>query len=171
MLATNQEAALAIACIGCNNKARSGLVGGGPMRVPAIAVALATTVCLSLPSYAATLQSVTGEVFINGGAGYQPAASGSQAKVGDVIMAVPNARAQLVYPDKCTVEVKPGAVITVRAESPCAGAYAQVEEQCKPGDSRWECNAGGYIIGAGALTGIGVGIYFLTQKDDAPASP
>lgn len=140
------------------------------MRLSTLAVAFATTVCLSLPSHAATLQSVAGQVSINSGAGYKPAGSGSKAKVGDVVMASPGARAQLVYADGCKVPVNPGVVMTIQVESPCAGAYAQVGQQCLPGDLRWECNAGAYILGGGVIAGLGVGIYFLTQnkKDNGP---
>ncbi len=132
------------------------------MRIPAIAVALATATCLSVPSNAATLQSVTGEVLINSGAGYRPVTSGSEAKVGNIVMASPGARAWLVYPDKCTVLVNPGAVVTVRAESPCAGGYARASPD----------NTGAYYLGAAALGGMGFAIFYLTQrKDDGPASP
>lgn len=144
------------------------------MPMARIAVALAAIICLSVPGHAATLLSVTGDVSINSGAGFKPATSGSEAQVGDVVMASPGARAQLVYPDKCTVPVNPGAVMTVQAESPCAGAYAQVNEVCLPGDLRWECNAGRYIVMLGAAAGVAVAVYYVTQDDDddpLPASP
>jgi hypothetical protein len=131
------------------------------MRSSTIVVAVAATVGLSLPSYAATLQSVAGTVSINHGAGYKAAGPGSEAKVGDVVMASPGARAQLVYPDGCKVPVNPGAVVTIQAESPCAGAYAQV-----PGD-----NTGAYVAGALLLGGVGAGIYYITQNNKKSSTP
>lgn len=148
------------------------------MRISRLAVALVTTVCLSLPSYAATLQSVAGKVSINSGAGYKAASSGNKVNVGDVVMASPGARAQLIYPDGCKVPVNPGAVMTIQAESPCAGAYAQVFPQCLPGDLRWECNGGAYVFGGLSVAIIGAGIYNALQNKDGggpvftkPASP
>lgn len=149
------------------------------MRLSIFSVALATTVCLSLPCDAATLQSVAGQVAINSGAGYKPASSGSQANVGDVVMARPGSRAQLVYADGCKVPVNPGAVVTVAAESPCAGAYAQAGPQCLPGDLRWECNAVNYLLGGAVVAGGITAAILLSQKKDKndnvyyvkPASP
>lgn len=124
------------------------------------AIALAATVCLSLPSFAATVQSVQGQVSVNRGAGYQPARSGAPAKPGDVVMASPGGSAQVAYPDGCVVNVSPGAVVKIQASSPCSGAYAQVTEAMD-----WTPYIVGGVLVAGAVTGV----ILLTQDKNKPS--
>ena len=130
--------------------------------IPTIIAALAASVTLSLPSFAATLQSVSGPVLINRGTGYKSATTGAEAKTGDVVIARPGASAQLVYADGCKTAVRPGSVVTIGAESPCAGAYAQAVEP------RTDWNP--YII-AGALAGGGVGIYYIVKDNNDVTRP
>jgi len=129
--------------------------------LPTIIAALAASVSLSLPSFAATLRSVSGQVLINRGTGYKPVTTGAEAKTGDVVMARPGASAQLVYADGCKTAVSPGSVVTIGAESPCAGAYAQVGPQ-----TDWRP----YLIAGAALAAAGGGTYLIvrSQKKSTP---
>ena len=73
----------------------------------------------SLPASAATVEAVKGKVLINRGEGFQQAASGAQAKSGDMIMASSGGSAKLVYPGGCQVKVVPGRVVSVGKQPPC----------------------------------------------------
>jgi hypothetical protein len=83
---------------------------------------LCICVCLSLPASAATLNAVQGQVLVNHGSGFQRAASGMDAREGDLVMANPGGSAKLIYPGGCVVEVKPGTVVTVNGGSKCPQA-------------------------------------------------
>src|SRR4029079_4157874 len=76
-------------------------------------------VCLSLPASAATLDAVEGKVLINHGKGFQPAATGTEARAGDLVMANPGGSAKLVYPGGCVTAIQAGRVITVNDGSKC----------------------------------------------------
>jgi hypothetical protein len=85
------------------------------------AAAVACGLALSAPAHAATatVQSVQGNVSIDRGTGFQQLTSAMPAEVGNRIMAAPGSSAKIVYGDGCTVEVKPGSVVSVGKESPC----------------------------------------------------
>jgi hypothetical protein len=90
------------------------------MRHVLASVALISGVSLSVPSLAATVEAIEGTVSINHGQGYQRVSLPTQVKAGDSIMADPGASAEVVYYDGCRVKVRPGAVVSVRREPPCA---------------------------------------------------
>ena len=105
---------------------------------------------------------------INRGTGFGPASAGAEVRAGDAVMASPGATAQVVYADGCKAPVSPGAVVTIQAHSPCAGAYAQVVE---PNPYT--------VAGALVASGAGVaGIVVTSQNNNdnqvlpfGPASP
>ena len=108
---------------------------------------------LSSSTWAATLEPGQGSLTINQGQGFQPVNNRIDANVGDSVMVGPNGAATVVYDDGCTVNVQPGAVMTIAPLSPCAsGSYAQ------QGGPDW----GALLLGAGALTLAGVGIYAVS---------
>jgi hypothetical protein len=72
-----------------------------------------------MPSMAATVTAVEGQVSINRGNGFQQVTGAAQAEVGDLVMVGPNGTAQIVYSDDCSVPVLPGKVMTITAEAPC----------------------------------------------------
>jgi hypothetical protein len=74
---------------------------------------------MSLPAFAATVDSVKGKVLINRGEGFQQVTTGAQANAGDQLMAGPGGSAKLVYSDRCQVSVIPGRVVSVGKQPPC----------------------------------------------------
>jgi hypothetical protein len=86
-----------------------------------LAAAVACGLAVSAPAQAAraTVQSVQGNVSIDRGTGFQQLTSAMPAEIGNRIMAAPGSSAKIVYGDGCTVEVKPGSVVSVGKESPC----------------------------------------------------
>jgi hypothetical protein len=87
---------------------------------------------LSLPAFAATVDSVKGKVLINRGEGFQQVTSGTQANAGDRLMAGPGASAKLVYSDRCQISVVPGRVVSVGKQPPCT-AQSLVGEDYREG--------------------------------------
>ena len=69
--------------------------------------------CLSVPASAATLDAIQGQILINRGDGFQPVASGTLARQGDLIMASPGGSGKLIYSGGCVTEIKPGTVTPV----------------------------------------------------------
>ena len=76
-------------------------------------------ILLSLPAFAATVDSVKGKVLINRGEGFQQVTTGAQANAGDQLMAGPGGSAKLVYSGGCQVSVVPGRVVSVGKQPPC----------------------------------------------------
>ena len=78
---------------------------------------------------ASTVDSIKGRILLNRGDGFQVVAAPTTAKPGDKIMASPGGSAKLLYADGCAVDVRPEAVVTVGAKSPCTAPYlAGLEE-------------------------------------------
>jgi hypothetical protein len=116
-----------------------------------IIMVLFAAVSVSSAASAATLQPMQGSVLINRGAGYQSVTQQIVASVGDAVMVGKDGSAQLVYNDQCSVNVKPGSVVTVAAVPPCHNEAAAAEQmnlggggQCgdkgfcePPEDHRW----------------------------------
>ena len=49
-----------------------------------------------------------------------------QGGPGDTIVANPGGSAQIVYPDGCVIDVLPGSVAVINAQSPCSASNATV---------------------------------------------
>ena len=130
------------------------------MRIASRLVALGTAVAFSTSSFAATLSPGLGDVLLNRGTGYRPAKETMEVSVGDQIMVKPKGEAHLTYPDGCTVLLRPGAVYTVAAKSPCVNKGASLETPAS-------LNAETMF---GAAAGIALGVVLLANKDK-PASP
>ena len=133
------------------------------MRLTA-SVAVACGLLLTVPALAATVDSLQGQVSINRGDGFRRVTGPTQANIGDSVMVSPNGRARVVYPDGCAVNVDPGVVVTIAAQSPCK---AQIE------GNRFSIGPGGTIYLGGLAAGIAL---ILLDKDeririDSPASP
>ena len=80
-------------------------------------------ILMSLPAFAATVQSVKGKILINRGEGFQPVTEGAQANAGDRLMADAGGSAKVVYPGGCQVRVIPGTVVSVGKQPPCTAPY------------------------------------------------
>jgi hypothetical protein len=132
----------------------------------------------SLSASAATVEAVKGKVLINRGEGFQQAASGAQAKAGDLVMASAGGSAKLVYPGGCQIKVIPGRVISVAKQPPCTAPYLVGEA-----DDRWYSNG---LVPFGITAAVGWGIFcaatycrdeggggrrFNQQLPGSPASP
>ena len=127
------------------------------MRVAFGAAAIFLSIALGSQALAATVNTMSGQVLINRGEGYRLVAGSAQGDVGDTVVANPGGSAQIVYPDGCVVEVLPGAVTTIAAQSPCTASGGT------------GANATTYAIGA-VVVGGGVAAAIFLQKDKS-ASP
>ena len=101
----------------------------GGVVLAAISIVLTMT-----PALAAEIVPVTGAIFANTGAGYQPVGGRMKLNEGDSVIAGPGAQGSLVYADGCTLEVVLGMVAWVEAKPPCpeGGARAAVLSPLTP---------------------------------------
>src|SRR5690242_10563991 len=84
---------------------------------------------LTSAASAATVDSIKGRVLLDRGDGFQVLTASTTADAGAKIMAGPGGSAKVLYADGCAIEVRPGAVVTVGAKSPCTAPYlAGLEE-------------------------------------------
>ena len=128
------------------------------MRLLSAAIALATTVCLSTSSLAASVQQVQGQVLVNAGMGYQAVRSGAIANPGAIVLAQPGGSGKVVYPDGCVVPVSVG--------HPFATPVHRVEEE-SPCRRRPHL-----VVPALALAGVAAAtIIVLNDTDDPPSCP
>ncbi len=125
-------------------------------RVGILAIAMTTTLIGSV-AVAATVQVTQGQVSVNRGAGFKQVATVAQATTGDTVMAGPGGSGQIVYPDGCTVQVSPGALVTIAAQSPCAAG------QSGPTNTQ-------LAVGAVAVGGAVAAVVLLNGKSNS-ASP
>ena len=124
-------------------------------------IAIMVFLASSGQALAATVNATSGQVLINRGEGYMMVAGSTQGNPGDTIVANPGGSAQIVYPDGCAVDVSPGSVATIAAQSPCGSSSTS--------SSGLGTNATMFVIGAAAVGG-GVAAALLLQKDKS-ASP
>lgn len=68
---------------------------------------------------AATLSNVSGQILVHRGGGFEIAQPGQQLKPGDIVVANPGARAQIVYEEGCTAIVSAGEFISIGRKAPC----------------------------------------------------
>lgn len=119
------------------------------------------------PCRAATIQPIKGDLAINQGQGFHKIDTATEVKVGDTVMVSPGGSAVVFYPDGCKVRLRPGAVMVIRARSPCAsGSHAQESDANSH-------VANNIVLGAAVLGLTGVVIYEISQssKTTPPASP
>jgi hypothetical protein len=108
-------------------------------------------------AWPATLNVERGDVFINQGAGYRPAAGSMTVNSGDTVMATAGGSAEIVYEDECRQRVDVGSVVVVVGQtSPCAANPT-------PDDSV-------YIIGGLAVTAGAALLFALRGEDEKSAS-
>ena len=123
------------------------------------ALSFGCAVLLSSSSWAATSATVEpaqGVVLVNTGNGFKQVKKSVKAKVGDSVMVSPDGAAKIAYADGCTVDVRPGAVMTIAALSPCAaGARADDNGQ----NYTWN-----YVGALPALAVIGTALYLAATS-------
>ncbi|MCB1507183.1 MAG: hypothetical protein KDJ47_19640 [Hyphomicrobiaceae bacterium] len=92
---------------------------------------------------------------INKGNGYVAVVGTINGAPGDVVMAHPGGRGEIVYSETCREPVEPGDVKTIAETPPCLGTY--------------DAASWGMPLALGA--GVGAVVYFVTKDDDKPKSP
>jgi hypothetical protein len=117
----------------------------------------------SVPSFAATVEPVQGEVAVNRGDGVFRHAPGSlEATIGDSLLVPPGGLARITYPDGCVVDLTPGTVVTITTDSPCKA----------PSDTASSDFSVGGTVAVGAGIAAAVILLLSNKKNDAkPASP
>lgn len=111
---------------------------------------LAAVLSLSAANAASTLENLGGTVRVNQGKGFAVVQGAGAVNPGDTIIADPKGKGRLVYGDGCTVNVNPGAIVTVAEVSPCS-LSAQVSDPSQPGGPNVGLIAVAGIAGAGAV--------------------
>jgi hypothetical protein len=118
-------------------------------------------------SWAATLEPVQGDLWINHGKGFEKVNSRMEAKVGDSVMVNPGGIAKVTYSDGCQANVKPGAVMTIARLSPCASGSlaADLTPVYKAAPAEAPVAAAPFVWWPWvALAGAGAGIGFLVSE-------
>jgi hypothetical protein len=152
------------------------------MRVAAALTAVILGISFAGQAFAATVRATGGQVLINRGEGYKMVAGTVQGGPGDTIVANPGGSAQIVYPDGCVIEVLPGSVAVINAQSPCSSANNTVTtgsttttaatEPAGPSDG----GGGGSGISGTALAlgavavggGVGAAMFLGKDKSSSP---
>lgn len=129
-------------------------------------VAVAAMLLGSVQVFAATVESISGAVFVNKGQGFQAATLGTQVKPGDIVMVRDGGEALVVYEDGCQSHVKSDKTVTVGRASPCSAVDGS---QLKPGTI-----APDTLLIGGVVVAAGVGVAVILSNNDSnnkPASP
>jgi len=138
------------------------------VRVAAIAAAAMVLPLMSAATQAAMLQEIQGVVLVDRGGGFDITDGPTQLNPGDSVIANPGGGAEVIYPDGCTVPVRPGAIVAAHKKSPCS-KEATNQEGAEGGEGGGALDATTLLVG-GAAVGLGVGAAILLIADD-PASP
>jgi hypothetical protein len=96
------------------------------MRAVAATTAFILAISFAGQALAVTVRATGGQVLINRGEGYKMVAGSVHGGPGDTIVANPGGSAQIVYPDGCVVDVLPGSVAVINAQSPCSASNTTV---------------------------------------------
>ena len=111
---------------------------------------------------AADLKSISGRVTVNTGGGFTTATGPTGLRPGDRVMVGQNSSARVEYDDHCIVKVLPGAVYTVKRQSPCRDGAGRLLHAGHTKEM---------IVGGLVAAGIGAGVYALTRKSDKHFTP
>jgi hypothetical protein len=152
------------------------------MRLAAASTAVILAISFAGQAVAATVRATGGQVLINRGEGYKMVAGTVQGGPGDTIVANPGGSAQIVYPDGCVVDVLPGSVAVINAQSPCSAANTTIATgstatSAANSDSPSEGGGGGgtgisgtaLALGAVAVGGgVGAAMFLGKDKSSSP---
>jgi hypothetical protein len=117
----------------------------------------------------AQVSSVAGSVAVNSGGAYAPASASTVLNVGDRIVSMNGASAQIKYADGCVVNVAAASMATVGATSPCA-ASGLVSKSAPMDFDGFNGFWGAFAIFA--VGAILIGAYASSKDDDHdPISP
>lgn len=134
----------------------------------ALVVAVAFSMSCTAPAFAALVTTVQGTVLVSGGGGYHAIPGSAEVAPGNSVLANPGSIGKIVYPDGCTVEVQPGSVAWIKAESPClkTGATpAAPQPETAIGNSTTT-----FVVGTAVVLGGATAVYLLSLRSKA-ASP
>lgn len=144
--------------------------------------AWALQLALSPIADAASVTAVQGKLLINRGTGYAPVIGTLSVNPGDMLMASPAGRGEIVYDDGCHRAIEPGTVLAVTALSPCASTTAQNPTPHAPTDG-WQTqtvapqatsSSGSqttwYVLGAAAVGGLAAGAVLATGGSSGSGS-
>jgi hypothetical protein len=122
-------------------------------------------------SWAATLEPVQGDLWINHGKGFEKVNSRMEAKVGDSVMVNPGGIAKVTYGDGCQANVKPGAVMTIAPLSPCASGSLAADLTYKAAPAEVAPVAAGFgllPVGVGLAAAAGLGVLIAEIPGTSP---
>ena len=153
------------------------------MRVAAAATALIFSISFAGQALAATVRATGGQVLINRGEGYKMVAGTVNGGPGDTIVANPGGSAQIVYPDGCVIDVLPGSVAVINAQSPCSASNTTVtsgsatttsttpEPLSTDGGGGGGSGISGTALALGAVAvggGVGAALFLGKDKSSSP---
>jgi hypothetical protein len=117
-------------------------------------VAFCVGVLLCSAASAATVDSIKGRVLLNRGDGFKSLAAPTTANPGNTVMAAPGGNAKLRYADGCVIDIRPGAIVSVGARSPCTAPYLAGLEEAPAPERGFLTQMAPFVIGAGVIVGI-----------------
>lgn len=146
------------------------------------AVIVSTAIAFAAVGTAALAQSAQvsapqGSVYANRGGQMIAVRQGSALQAGDRVVAA-NGTARILYADGCNVTVAARSMVTVAANSPCAGGSSSVVKVSTKADDGSEGYGEGWAFENGAWVFIGAGVVTaavtaaaLSDDNKKPASP
>jgi len=122
------------------------------------------------PAPNATLKDIGGKgnVLVNQGEEFVPAAEGMRLKPGDRIMVRDDSEADIQFDDECAYEISENKIVTIPGSSPCAGGTPLVQSLEPTGSGAVGTAAAGNPSPVPFLTAAAIetAIYFLLEDDD-----
>lgn len=143
------------------------------MRLKSTVLLLAMSLAWGAEAGAATVEVIEDEVFLRRDVGYERVPGSAQAGAGDSVMAGEFGVGRIIYANGCEVTVKPGTVVTVKAEPSSSCKTPAAWGSKSPPVLGAGLSTHHVLVGTAVAAGVGVGIYYLTKSsdDDTPASP
>ena len=127
------------------------------------------------PASTATITELKGQVSVNQGAEFVPAAKGMVLKPGDRVMAQEDSEVSLKFDDECKMEIEENKIVTIPDRSTCAGGVPVVQELKPTGGSAIGSTgtAGNGNGGVAAMVAIvaAIDIWWINEDDNNTVSP
>lgn len=119
-------------------------------------IAAAAMLVGAVQASAATLNGVTGQIFVNSGNGFKSVKNGATVNPGDVVMARNGGTAQIVYADGSSMIVEPGKSVSVGTSA--GGVHSGITHTQ-------------LMVGAGVVAaGVGAAV-IISNNNSKPSSP
>ena len=120
--------------------------------------AIAGLSALGIANAAPMAESLGGTVRVNQGSGFTVLQGTTAVKPGDTIMADPKGNGRLVYNDGCSINVKPGAIVTVAEVSPCSLKAQASDDRDRKEAGFLPLGEGTGLLIAGGVAAVGTGV-------------